>query len=309
MKSLLPLAFLFIFISSIAQPIIQSREESVALLRELREIHTPEGIDLLEQVTLNGEKQWIHIRGRNKENPVLLFIHGGPASPIMPISWSFQNPWEDYFTVVQWDQRISGKNWLTADTTNIASRLNFSMIVQDGVSLVEYLRKKLNQEKVFILGYSFGSKVGLHLASRIPEQIHAYIGMGQMSESEPEKYIYNRLITVATEAKHEQALNELQAISPYPKSDVSTPLRQMLVVRKWARYFNGGWYGKPTLDLYFTLPELSPEYTEAEIKSLSTSTSWATRRIMRQASDARLPDSVQVPIIFYDGASRPAHTV
>ena len=110
MKVFIYITFLLGFIHCNAQPRIQTREEAVALLHDLRKIHTPEGIDTLEQIELNGEKQWINIRGKNKSNPILLFIHGGPASPMMPVAWAFQNGWEDYFTVVQWDQRVSGKN-------------------------------------------------------------------------------------------------------------------------------------------------------------------------------------------------------
>ncbi len=284
-----------------AQSGIQTREEAVDLLRELRKIHTPEGIEVLEQVELNGEKQWINIRGKDKSNPVLLFIHGGPASPMMPIGWAYQNGWEDYFTVVQWDQRVSGKNWVTADTAKAVADLNRGMIVQDAVELIRYLCEKLNQEKVFVLGYSFGSKVGLELSTLIPEKMFAYIGVGQMSEGEPEKFIYNRLLTLADESKNDLALKELQALSPYPNMDGSTPIRKILVARKWARYYNGGWYGKSDLSLFFSLPQLSPEYSETEIANLDTGNSWVARRIMRQSGGFEFPHTFKIPVIFLMG--------
>lgn len=284
-----------------AQDLMTTRGEAVELIRDLRRIHTPEGIELLEQVELNGEKQWINIRGKNKANPVLLFVHGGPASPMMPISWAYQNPWEDFFTVVQWDQRVSGKNWVTADTAAAVKQLSFNTFVKDGVALVEYLCDKLGKEKIFVMGYSFGASVGVQLATEVPHRLYAYMGVGQTAPGDPEKYLYERLLALATEAKHDEALAALQALTPYPNADGATPVKKLLVARKWARYFNGGWYGKPDLNLYFSLPALSPEYTEQEIISLDRSTPWATRKILRKGRETGLPTAFQVPVIFLMG--------
>ena len=96
-------------------------EESKAIIAGLRTINTPEGIETIEHVDIGGDRQWISIRGRNRNNPVLLVIHGGPGAALMPASWAFQTPWEDYFTVVQWDQRGVGKN-PTATAITMRSR-------------------------------------------------------------------------------------------------------------------------------------------------------------------------------------------
>ncbi|MCB9081111.1 MAG: alpha/beta hydrolase [Lewinellaceae bacterium] len=301
MKVFIYITFLLGFIHCNAQPRIQTREEAVALLHDLRKIHTPKGIDTLEQIELNGEKQWINIRGKNKSNPILLFIHGGPASPMMPVAWAFQNGWEDYFTVVQWDQRVSGKNWTTTDTTKAVANLNRKMIVQDGIALVQYLCEKLNQQKVFILGYSFGSRVGIELISLIPEKVFAYVGVGQMSGGDQEAFIYNRLLTLAAESNNELALQELKTIAPYPNTDGANPIRKLLLVRKWARYFNGGWYGKPNLDLFFSLPELSPEYSEQDITRIDSGNAWAARKILQQSEGNAFPDTFRTPILFLMG--------
>lgn len=284
-----------------SQQIITSREQAVELIRDLRKIHTPEGIEVMEQLELNGEKQWITIRGKNKANPVLLFIHGGPASPMMPVSWAYQNPWEDYFTVVQWDQRVSGKNWSTTDTTKAVAHLRFSNIVEDGQALISYLCRKLNQEKLFVMGYSFGSKVGIQLASVMPEKIYAYIGVGQVSEGDSEKYLYERLVVLAGNSHNNEALAELKSMVPYSKPEGTTPVKDMLKARKWARYYDGGWYGKKDLNLYFSLPDLSPEYSKDEVISLAVSTPWATRKIMRQPGSFVFPRQLKVPVIFMMG--------
>src|SRR6516164_8660161 len=62
-------------------------------------IDTRKGIQETLYVRLGGVEQWIQIRGDDRANPVLLFVHGGPGSTISPVS-SVLRPWEKFFTVV-----------------------------------------------------------------------------------------------------------------------------------------------------------------------------------------------------------------
>jgi proline iminopeptidase len=278
-----------------------SGQEPVDLIRDLRKIHTPNGIEVLEQVELNGSKQWISIRGKDKSNPVLLVLHGGPASPLMPVSWAYQSPWEDYFTVVNWDQRAAGKNWISTDTTLVAEQLEFRTLIRDAYYLVDHLREHLQQEKIFLMGYSYGSGIGIRMAARIPDKLHAYIGMGQMTPGKPEQVVYNRLLDFAKEAQHVEALRELEALAPYPAAEGATPMKKIITVRKWARYFNGGWYGKQDFELFFSLPELSPDYSSEEIQSLDVSTAWITRKILAQGGAGDFPMDFRIPVVMMMG--------
>ena len=77
-------------------------------------INTPNGVALLEQVILGGVKQWILIRGEDVSNPILLFLHGGPGTPITPVAHHFGRRLEQRFVVVHWDQRGAGKSYNAA---------------------------------------------------------------------------------------------------------------------------------------------------------------------------------------------------
>ena len=79
---------------------VRGRDDITARIAELRRIHTPEGIESLEQVSIGETRQWVSIRGQHRDNPVILFIHGGPGTPMMPMTWAYQTPCEDFFTVV-----------------------------------------------------------------------------------------------------------------------------------------------------------------------------------------------------------------
>lgn len=284
-----------------AQQHQEINSDPVQLLAELRKIHTPNGIEITEQIELNGAQQWINIRGKDMANPVLLVIHGGPASPLMPLSWAFQNGWEDFFTVVHWDQRTAGKNWLQTDTSLVADQLRFQTLIRDAYFLVEYLRERLQKEKIFLMGYSYGAGIGIRMAARIPEKLHAYIGVGQMAPGEPEKVIYETLLRLAEDAQENKALEELHAIAPYPNPDGRNPIQKLQLVRKWARHFDGGWYGKKDFDLLFSLPSLSPDYTLEEIQSLDVSTPWITRKIVAQGGGGDFPKTFTIPIVFMMG--------
>ena len=97
----------------------------------------------------------------------------------MPFAWSFQRPWEDFFTVVQWDQRGAGKSYALNDPRMIAPTMTLDRYRDDAIELIDYLKARYGKRKVFLLGHSWGSAVGLSVAIKRPDLLHAYIGMGQ----------------------------------------------------------------------------------------------------------------------------------
>src|SRR5262245_23136707 len=101
------------------------------IIAEARRIVTPNGLERLTTVRIGGIEQWVSIRGVDRRNPVLLVIHGGPGYVSMPASWWFGRGWEEYFTVVHWDQRAAGKTHLLADPTTIASTLSLERMIAD----------------------------------------------------------------------------------------------------------------------------------------------------------------------------------
>ena len=112
-------------------------------LRFSTKIKTPNGISSLEEISLGGQKQWIFIRGENRDNPVLLFLHGGPGEPIGGISSSrrLDTGLIGHFTVVHWDQRGAGKSY---HSDIRVSSMSINQLVEDCSELIDYLRNKLN---------------------------------------------------------------------------------------------------------------------------------------------------------------------
>jgi pimeloyl-ACP methyl ester carboxylesterase len=205
---------------------------------EERAITSPNGIDSLEPVRIGGIDQWIEVRGQNVNNPILLFIHGGPGIAFIPLAGAFQGPWEKYFTVVQWDQRGAGKTYASNDKQPLRRTMNVSQMEQDTLDVVNYLRNRFKREKIFVVGHSWGSVLGLWLAHEHPELIYAYVGVGQVVNMEQNaKIAYQDALQQARNRHNEQAVKELENIAPYPPANAD--LRKMFIANKWAAAFLG----------------------------------------------------------------------
>ena len=186
---------------------------------EARAITSPSGIDSLEAVQIGGIQQWIEVRGQNVNNPILVFIHGGPGIAFMPMGSSFQDPWEKYFTVVQWDQRGAGKTYETNDKELLRRTMNVARMEHDAADVVNYLRNRFHREKIFIVGHSWGSMLGLWLAHEHPEWTYAFVGTGQaVSMQENEVAGYRIVLQTARDRHNELAIKELESVAPYKRT-------------------------------------------------------------------------------------------
>jgi proline iminopeptidase len=246
-----------------------TRAEAISIIGTARKVVSPNGVEELLEIPIGGTKEWISVRGHDRGNPVLLMIHGGPASPEMPSSWFFQNGWEDYFTVVQWDQRGSGKSYNANDPKVIQPTLTAQRMIDDAGEVVQFLRKRYGKEKIFVLGHSWGSLIGLSLAHAHPEWLYAYIGSGQMiNGKENERIGYANTLRAAEAAGNASAVAELKALAPYPEKDGSAPLEKLGKERHWSVILGGLTYGRSTYDYYENLFTLSPEYSEEDVAAI-----------------------------------------
>ena len=147
-------------------------------------IRTPNGIDEERFVRINGEDQWITIRGQDRRNPVLLILHGGPGVPMSYLLRQFQ-PMERHYVVVQWDQRGGGKT-LTRNGGVVDPRIDMAAMVSDGIAVSEYLRRHLHHDKLVIVGHSFGADLGGELAHARPDLFAAFVGTGAPTRTQLE---------------------------------------------------------------------------------------------------------------------------
>jgi pimeloyl-ACP methyl ester carboxylesterase len=286
-----------------AQTDSMSRRTVTDIIAAYRKIVSPNGVDTLMPLSINGSTQWVSIRGRDRRNPILLFLHGGPGSPTMASAWTFQGPWEDYFTVVQWDQRGAGKTFTANDSAGIGPTMTIAQMTSDAEVLVEYLRQTYHQQKIFVLGHSWGSVLGLRLASRHPEWLYAYLGVGQMIDtrrSEAEGY---RFALEEARAHHNSdAVRQLEAIAPYPGTGALT-IARLSVPRQWLNFYGGLTYGRSDFTYDGNAWMLSPDYTDRDLASIDPGGLFSLRHLLPALSDLRFEDDTtfNCPIFLFTG--------
>jgi pimeloyl-ACP methyl ester carboxylesterase len=141
-------------------------------------IRTEKGIQESTYVELGGIKQYIQIRGEDINNPVIIFLHGGPGSPMAYVSYHYQTELESEYTIVNWDQRGSGRTYYANPDMNMEEELSTDILLSDLNDLVDYLRERFGQDKAIIMGHSWGTVLGSMYAKEHPEKVSAYIGIG-----------------------------------------------------------------------------------------------------------------------------------
>lgn len=275
-----------------------------AVVADIQKVVNPKGVQETFEVTLGGARQVVNVRGADRPNPIILFIHGGPGAVEMPVAWAFQRPWEDYFTVVQWDQRAAGRSYPLNDPKTLAPTLSLDRYRDDAIELIELLRKRYGQRKVFVVGHSWGSVVGLSVAAKRPDLLYAYIGMGQVIDfRENEKVGLAWTIEQARKDGNAEAVKELEALKPYPAAVGPLDIDKMTTERKWSIHYGGLAAHRRDADFYFHAPRLSPEYTAADRKSWDEGSGFSIQVLWPQLSEISLKDlnRLEVPTFLFLG--------
>ena len=188
-------------------------------------------------IPINGIKQWLLIRGVDKSKPVLLFVHGGPGTGHIAIMRNYQKELEKQFVVVQWDQRGAGLSGMEPVPDETYTKEQF---IADGLEVTRYLRDRFKQEKIFLVGHSWGSGLGYMLAIRHPEYYRAFAGLGQMSK-DGERLAYEETLKVAREANNQEAVKELLELGAPPYTKSLPQKVRYTKLRKAIRHWQGCW--------------------------------------------------------------------
>lgn len=174
----------------------------------------------LQSIELNGHKEWISIRGNDKDLPVLLFLAGGPGGTQMAATRYELAELEKHFVVVNWDQPGSGKSYHCTKRNDITVRT----YIEDGIALTECLREEFGEKKIYLMGESWGSALGIFLINERPEYYAGFIGTGQMVDfEETEKIDYQKALEIAKAHGDEKTVQSLakQGEPPYYEGNIA----------------------------------------------------------------------------------------
>ena len=268
---------------------------------KILKINTPNGIVEERYISIGGIEQWIQIRGEDRANPVLLILHGGPGWPNATFNVPLRS-WEQYFTLVQWDQRGAGKTFRRNGKAG-SGEMTFDRRVSDAIELVEFLREYLGKQKVVLLAESMGTLTGIPLVKRRPDLFSACVLTDlyvYMSRNESIKYqmTLERLRTL----DNRKAIAALEQIGADPSR---WNLNDWNVNMDWAFKTNTP---VPNLARTLLLPLVlsSPIYSLRDILTLFDGFQFSTMRMFEEikASNAlRLGTRFEVPFFVFQGES------
>jgi pimeloyl-ACP methyl ester carboxylesterase len=280
------------------------RQDARDIIAASRQMVSDHGIETQLAIPVNGTRQWISVRGNDARNPILLFLHGGPASPDMPLAWTFQTPWEDYFTVVQWDQRGAGKTYAANDPAKVAAGMTIAGMTADAEQVVTYLRRTYGKKKIFLLGHSWGSVLGVRLARAHPDWFHAYIGVGQianMRDSEADGYRF--ALEAARKEGNRKALDDLATIAPYPAPDKPLDLASIGTQRKWLEHYGGLAWGRTSFKFDSDAEKIAPEYSDSDLAALDQGSLFSLGHLLGPLTEVDFSHDTrfELPILLFLG--------
>ena len=263
-------------------------------------------IDIKEKVNLNGFEQKIHIKGKNVDNPILLFLHGGPGVTNRHSVMTTNDDLLDDFTIVAWDQRGTAGSYKNAKKED----LTIHQLIEDANALVNYLCDKYNKKKIFVIGGSWGSLLGTWLLHEYPEKIAAFVGFGQVVNIHKNELIsWQYSLDEATKANDVKSIETLKRIGPpemgcYKNGDVfDTMMLQRNIMMKY-----GGYSKKEGKQDYFNAMIkpilLSGEYSISDLIGYIKGYKFVLRNMWKEIGTTDFEKTCtefKAPIFIFDG--------
>lgn len=200
-------------------------------------ISNDNSISELRKVNIGDTELEIMIRGKDRNSPVLVFVHGGPCCSEIPYVRKYQEELEKDFTIVHYDQRGSGKSYVFGEDY---SEITVETHVRDLVELTRYIESYLETKQVILVGHSFGTYIATIAIAQNPELYQAYIGIGQMSNTiEGEVNNLHKCIEASEETGNERDANYLKNLEKFiSEGEIITPRKYVIKYGFAARKIN-----------------------------------------------------------------------
>ncbi len=277
-----------------AQPIVDADGQVVA-----------GSISTIDRVTLGGVEQALIIRGRDAAAPVMLFLHGGPGSPEYPMLRQTNLGLEDDFVMVYWQQRGAGMSFAAG---RAAGDLSLEQMVADTAELAALLAKRFDQDKVFLMGHSWGSLLGMSTIRAHPELFEAYFGIGNVGyQYEGEKMSLDWAKAQAAELGNAEAVAALAPVTvPAADADIAEWMEYMRVERPWLDTLGGGMaHERLSMGTLVKWLLITPEYRMRDKLNYMRGMLFSLESMWDDVVNTNLIASagrVDVPVYFLQGA-------
>ena len=260
-------------------------------------------LDIKKKIPVNGIMQKLHIVSKDITHPVLLFLHGGPGVVNRHSIMAHDRDLLDTFTIATWDQRGTGGSYAGVDH----QRLTIAQLVEDARVVVEYLCDEFKKDKIFVIGGSWGSLLGIRLAYAYPEHIAAFVGFGQFVSGEKNEAIsYQYTLDAAKKAGDEKAVKDLERVGPPVVGMYKGGFEGMMVQRNLMMKYGG--YSKSEekrsyMESFVKPMLLSGEYSLGDLFGIVLGYKKVLKAMWPElgAEDLTKYVSFNVPILIFDG--------
>jgi pimeloyl-ACP methyl ester carboxylesterase len=251
---------------------------------------TNNSISTIDYIQIGGLDQCVLIRSENRNNPIMLFLHGGPGMPTMYLAHEFQRPLEEHFTVVQWDRRGAGKTYSRNMPT--AESMNVRQLINDTYDLIDTLRNRYDQDRIILVGHSFGTYLGSIMAKERPDIFSAYISIGQVVDSDMALILQEEFI-------REQA-------NLIGETDIITELDnpEKPVFENWLFEFGGELRNSQSFFPLVWSGMQAPEYTLSEVLDVAEGSSFSSSNMKYNVLSNSIYHEIReynIPVYFFVG--------
>ncbi len=275
-----------------------------------KQIKTDNGISEINNLDINGTQQYVLIRGEDKDNPVLLFLHGGPGASATALLREYNSDLEKDFTMVYWDQRNAGKSY---QKDFPADKIKVDYYNQDVDALVAYLRKRFQRDKIFLVGHSWGARLGIYAVQRNPNHFMAYVGIGQELEAHRGELLsYQYTLEKARAMNHKKALRDLNESGAPQSGDFPTMYKNgfwgLVRQKHWLLKLGGERYGRRNYSDWIRNIWFSREYSFLDLVKYGKSSGFSAGNIIYDPdfNNYNIPEKYEefeVPVFFISGTN------
>jgi pimeloyl-ACP methyl ester carboxylesterase len=261
-------------------------------------------IAIIEQISLGGVDQYLIIRGADQNKPVMLFLHGGPGSPEYAFMKEYNPYLENDFVMVYWEQRGAGKSWSKSIPPE---SMTLEQMISDTRELSLYLAERFDKEKIWVMGHSWGSFLGILAAYQHPELFHAYFGIGQVCDQyRGELVSFEWVKEQARKHNDKRAIKTLENLN-FPDSMAGSNAWKAFLMkeRNYVMRYGGGVTREmrgmgPLVKMLLT----TREYTFSDKMNFMKGTMFSLEHLWMDVINNNLfleIDSMQVPVYIFQG--------